>query len=88
MILPALETTVGHVTSEHVQYIPQCCIRLSLQSSPKFAECFRTVEKKKSDLNTEECSVVCFPSLNIQHEQKWVLLTLCLAGGVYTSRAV
>lgn len=37
--------------------------------------------EEKGDLNTKECSVVCSPSPNIQHGQKWLLLTHCLAGG-------
>lgn len=45
----------------------------------------RMVEKEKSDLSTKECNVVCSPSPNIQ---KRLLLTRCLAEGVYTGRAV
>lgn len=65
-----------NVSSEHVQQIPQ------------FAEYFRMVEKKKSDLSTKECNVVCSPSPNIQHGQRRLLLTYCLAEGVYTIWAI
>lgn len=61
---------------------------IELAAQPEVCWVLQNGWGEKSDLNREECSVVCSPSPNIQHGQKWLLLTHCLGEGVYTSWAI